>query len=66
MSFCRLCQHHPSILDVDSFKAAVDEAKRLIPGLDIVTALNARPEMIFSVQRGKSMIPYDAVPGNAH
>ena len=54
------------MLEVDSFKMALDEVKRLMPKLDISTALRTQPEIIFSTQRTKGMIPYEPVPGNSH
>lgn len=54
------------MLQVDSFKEALDEVKRLMPKLDISTALRTQPEIIFSTQRTKSMIPYDPVPDSQH
>ena len=45
---CRLCQEHPKMLDVSSFKAALDEVKRLTPQLDISEALNTQPSVISS------------------
>ena len=53
------------MLDVPSFKGALDEVKRLLPRLDISRALNTEPEIIFSTQRASNMIPYDAVPGSS-
>lgn len=50
------------MLDVDSFKEALDEVQRLMPKLDISRALQTQPEIIFSTQRHASMIPYDEVP----
>ena len=54
------------MLEVESFKEALDEVKRLMPKLDISRALQTQPEIIFSTQRTKSMIPYDPVPGSSH
>lgn len=50
------------MLETKSFKEAVQEARRLMPNLDIADALNQNPEIIFSTQRHESMIPYDPVP----
>jgi len=58
----RLCQKYPSMLHIDSFSEALEEAKRLMPGMNVSTALTQNPEVIFSCQRHKSMIPYDPVP----
>lgn len=58
----RLCEKYPSTLHVDSFAEALDEAKRLMPGMNVSVALTQNPEVIFSCQRHKAMIPYDPVP----
>ncbi|KAK9831855.1 hypothetical protein WJX81_002077 [Elliptochloris bilobata] len=55
----RLVEAHPSALDVASFRAALDEARRIMPSLDLTAALNANPDVIFGFQRGASLIPYD-------
>ena len=52
------------MLDIKSFSSALHEAQRLMPKLDIVDALNKNPNIIFSFQRHKSMIPYDPVPNS--
>ena len=61
---CRLCEQHPSCLETTSFKAAVNEVKRLMPTLNLATALNMNPDIIFSTQRHHDMIPYDEVPSS--
>jgi hypothetical protein len=48
------------MLDVESFEAAVVEAKRLRPGLDIAKAMNDSPAFIFGFQRREHQIPYDS------
>ena len=57
-------QEHPSILSVDSFKQAVNDARRLMPGADIENMLVTDPDFVLSLQKGTDMIPYDAVPEN--
>lgn len=52
------------MLEIQSFKDALTEVKRLMPKLDIAEALTRNPEIIFSTQRHKAIIPYDAVPQN--
>ena len=49
------------MLDVASFEQAVNEAKRMMPDLDIAHTISTRPNMIFSFQRGSNLIPYDGV-----
>lgn len=56
---CRLVEAHPSALDVESFRTALDEARRIMPSLDMTAALNANPDVIFGFQRGAALIPYD-------
>ena len=51
------------VLDAPSFKQAVQEAKRLLPGQNIGNLLTKNPNLILQFQRGSTMIPYDAVPG---
>lgn len=60
---CRVVQEHASILDTSSFEKALQEAERLLPGMDIGDLLNRNPDMVLQFQRGSTMIPYDAVPG---
>jgi len=55
---------HPSMLDVASFRTALDEARRMMPSLDLTAALNRNPEIIFGFQRGAQLIPYDPPNGN--
>ncbi|KAK9851889.1 hypothetical protein WJX84_011756 [Apatococcus fuscideae] len=56
-------QEHASILDTATFEKALQEAERLLPGMNIGDLLNRNPDMILQFQRGSTMIPYDAVPG---
>lgn len=57
-------QDNPSILSVEKFKVAVEDAKRLMPSLNIENLLRTDPDFILSLQKGTDMIPYDAVPDN--
>jgi hypothetical protein len=59
-SVWRFVQEYPFMLDVESFEAAVVEAKRLRPGLDIAKAMNDSPAFIFGFQRREHQIPYDS------
>ena len=52
-------EQHPSLLDVESFETALQEAKRMMPNLDLVAAMTRNPDMIFGFQRRGDMIPYD-------
>lgn len=55
----RLVEAEPSILDIDGFKEALEEAKRIMPELDIQMAMAREPQQILSFQRGNALIPYD-------
>ena len=57
-------QEHPSILSVDSFKQAVEDARHLMPSADVENMLLTDPDFVLSLQKGTDMIPYDAVPEN--
>lgn len=48
-------------MDVKTFEQAVSEAKRLMPGKDVVELLRNNPNFILSLQRGSNLIPYDGV-----
>ena len=48
-------------MDVQTFEQAVSEAKRLMPGKDVVQLLRNNPDFILSLQRGSNLIPYDGV-----
>jgi len=56
---CRLVEQYPSLLDVESFETALQEAKRMMPNLDLVAAMKRNPDMIFGFQRRGHMVPYD-------
>ena len=60
---CRIVQEHASVLDAASFEKALQEAERLLPGLDIGELLNKSPDMVLQFQSGSTMIQYDPVPG---
>ena len=45
------------MLDVSSFRAALDEARRMMPALDLTATLNRNPQMIFGFQRGRAAHP---------
>lgn len=50
------------MLSIDSFKQAVQDARRLMPNADIDNMLETDPDFVLSLQKGSDMIPYDAVP----
>jgi len=56
----RLVSEHPNeVLRVDSFLEAIEEAKRLIPTIDIDDMLATNPTRVFSFERGSNLIPGD-------
>jgi hypothetical protein len=57
-------QAHPCVLSVESFKRAVEDARRLMPGIHIEWMMQKDPGFVLSLQKGSDMIPYDAIPEN--
>lgn len=55
----KLVEENPSVLDVEEFQAAMQEAKRIMPKLDLQMAMQVDPQLILSFQRGSQLIPYD-------
>lgn len=55
----RAVVENPSMLDVDGVEAAVAEARRILPGIDVQARMLADPQAILSFQRGRALIPYD-------
>eukprot|EP00892_Ulva_mutabilis_P006787 jgi/Ulvmu1/4480/UM002_0205.1 len=60
----KLVQDNPSILSVDTFMAAVQDARRLMPGIHIESLMMSQPDFVLSLQKGTDMIPYDPIPEN--
>lgn len=54
-----LVEHNPAMLDVPGLKAAIGEARRIMPGLDVQKQMAQDPQLIFGFQRGSQLIPYD-------
>lgn len=52
----RLVEENPSMLDIEGLKNAMDEAKRIMPNLDIQHAMGSDPQLILGFQRGSFMI----------
>lgn len=50
---------HPQVLEVDDFAEAIEDAKRMMPHIDVAKALRNSPELVLSFQKGKHLIPYD-------
>lgn len=55
----RFIEAFPTVLDVDDFERALEDAKRLMPGLNVAATLRSDPEIILSFMKGKNLIPYD-------
>lgn len=52
-------QEHPQVLEVEDFAEAIEDAKRMMPQIDIAKALRNSPDLVLSFQKGKHLIPYD-------
>ena len=52
----RLVEENPSMLDIQSIKNAIAEAKQIMPSLDIQHAMGSDPQLILGFQRGSDMI----------
>ena len=55
----RLVQENPAVLDLEGLRAAMAEATRILPDLDLQHAMASNPQLVFSFQRGSQLIPYD-------
>lgn len=55
----RLVQAHPLLLDVRSLQVALDDARRIMPGQDVIAMMGANPDLILSLVKGKNLVPYD-------
>ena len=49
----------PRLLDIEETKAALEELRRLMPGLNVVKMLANDTDLLTSVQTGPSLLPYD-------
>lgn len=52
----KLIEENPSMLDIEGLKNAMEEAKRIMPSLDIEHAMGSDPQLILGFQRGSFMI----------
>ncbi|KAF6259426.1 hypothetical protein COO60DRAFT_1513264 [Scenedesmus sp. NREL 46B-D3] len=57
----RFVEAFPLVLDVDDFELALEDARRIMPGIDITKMLRSNPDVILSLQKGKNLIPYDQI-----
>lgn len=40
----------------------MQDAKRIMPNMDVPKVLRTNPDMVLSLQKGKNLIPYDQIP----
>jgi hypothetical protein len=52
---------HPSVLDVEDFERALEDARRIMPGVDVAQMLRQNPDMVLSLQKGNNLIEYDQI-----
>lgn len=52
-----LVEANPTMLDVPGLKAAMEEAQRFMPDLDVQKQMGSDPQVIFGFQRGSQLIP---------
>lgn len=45
------------MLDVGGLRAAMEEARRIMPGLDVQAQMGRDPQTILGFQRGSQLIP---------
>lgn len=57
MAADRLVEENPAMLDVAGLRAAMAEAQRIMPQLDVQRAMATDPQLIFSFQTGNQLIP---------
>lgn len=51
-----LVEENPSMLDIEGLKSAMEEAKIIMPTIDIQHAMGSDPQLILGFQRGSNMI----------
>jgi hypothetical protein len=59
LSWRRLVETYPNLLNVESFEGALKEARRIWPSLDLTDVMTRNPHIIFAFERRAFMIPYD-------
>ncbi|GIL52045.1 hypothetical protein Vafri_8009 [Volvox africanus] len=57
----RFVETYPLVLDVECFEMALEDAQRIMPGMDVPAMLRSNPDMILSLVKGKNLIPYDQI-----
>eukprot|EP00798_Chlamydomonas_sp_ICE-L_P004057 gene4057-14143_t len=55
----KFAETFPVVLDYESFDMAVQDAKRILPDMDLPDTLRRNPQLILSLVKGKALIPYD-------
>ena len=58
-SCCQLVQHPKMTCVLTCLPVLPQDAKRLMPKMDIAHTLRTNPEMVLSFQKGKNLIPFD-------
>lgn len=49
-------------LPLSAPRPCAQDAKRMMPNLDVAQTLRTNPDMILMLVKGKSLIPYDPAP----
>ena len=57
----RFVEAHPTVLDIDDFERALEDAARIMPNIDVAKMLRSNPDMVLSLQKGKNLIVYDQI-----
>ncbi|KXZ47268.1 hypothetical protein GPECTOR_36g120 [Gonium pectorale] len=57
----RFVEMFPLVLDVECFEMALEDARRIMPGMDVTAMLRSNPDVILSLVKGKNLIPYDQI-----
>lgn len=52
----------PVVLNADDFEVALEDARRIMPQIDVQSMLRQKPDMVLSLMKGKSLITYDQIP----
>lgn len=42
-----------------SVELALEDARRIMPGQDVVAMMGSNPDLILSLVKGKNLVPYD-------
>ena len=58
----RVVEKFPLLLDLDQVEGFIKQVERMMPGSNFEDILHKNPTFMFSLQKGRNMIPYDEVP----